>query len=97
MKPFLWRNVVPQATAAKDVLSDEGDEGCMLCIVIERVAEADTLEDEPSGLTDHLAEARLTPAIGLIIKTSHVLPECVGEYRGRSEHETPLPFWRSRS
>jgi hypothetical protein len=60
-------------------------------IVIESIAEADALEDEPCGLTDDLAEARVAPAVSLIVKAGQVLAECVGEYRGWSEHDTPLP------
>ena len=90
MEPILWRNIALQTTAAKDVLSDEGNKSCMFRIVIQRIAEADTLEDKPCGLTDHLAKARLAPAVSLIIEGGHVLAECVGEHRGRSKHVAPV-------
>ena len=52
---------------------------------------SNALEDEPGGLTDDLAEARVAPAVSLIVQAGHVPAECVGEDRGWSEHDTPLP------
>src|SRR5689334_5138556 len=66
VQPILGRNIPLQTAAAKDILSDEGHKGCMFRIVVERIAEADALEDEPCGLTDDLAEARVAPAVSLI-------------------------------
>ena len=91
VQPILWRNIPFQTAAAKDILPDEGHKGCMFRIMIQSVAEADALEDEPGGLTDDLAEARVASAVSLIVKAGHVLAECIGEYRGWSEHDTPLP------
>ena len=82
-----WREFL----AAKDILPDEGHKGCMFRIMIQSVAEADALEDEPGGLTDDLAEARVASAVSLIVQAGHVLAECIGEYRGWSEHDRPLP------
>src|SRR5689334_14077268 len=56
VQPILWRNIPLQTAAAKDILPDEGDKGCMFRIVVESIAEADALEDEPCGLADDLAE-----------------------------------------
>src|SRR4029450_11485088 len=89
VQPLLWRNIPLQTAAAKDILSDEGHKGGMFRIVIESIAEADALEDEPCGLTDDLAEARVAPAVRLIVQGGHVLAECIAEYRGWSEHQTP--------
>ena len=91
VQPILWRNIPLQTAATKDILSDEGHKGCMFRIVVQSVAEADALEDEPCGLTDDLAEARVAPAVSLIIQAGHVLAECVGEHCGWSEHDTLLP------
>src|SRR5262249_4450849 len=66
VEPVFRRDVALDPAASQNVLADQGHKGCVLCIMIERVAEADPFEDKAGPLSNDLSEARLAPPKGLV-------------------------------
>jgi hypothetical protein len=58
--------------------------------MIERVAEAQTLKDEPRSLPDEFRKSRFPLAEGLIVKAREMITESVSDYRCRVKHRGVL-------
>ena len=86
----IGRHFTFQPQAAKDILADDADEGGMFGIVIESIAEAQTLEDEAGAFADDFSVAGLTLAEGLFIETGEMIAEGIRKNRGRVEHDGVL-------
>src|SRR5437899_11326728 len=63
MAPIERRDDPLDASAVQNVLGAKGDECSVLAIVIERVAAADALDDEPGGVAQAFGNVRLMVAI----------------------------------
>src|SRR5262245_50961354 len=91
MEPVFRSDFTLQALSAKNVLTNQGDEGGVLGVMVERVAQAETLEDEPRGLPYQFRIARLTLAEGLIVEAREMIAECVSDNRCGVEHRERPP------
>src|ERR1700758_2074579 len=76
MGPIARRDDPIDATAAQNVLNAKRDWGCVLAIVIERIAARNALDDEPGGFVQAGGKVRLLVAIDSAVGLGQVLTQC---------------------
>ena len=67
VQPIFGSHLAPYALASQDILTDQCDKGGMLGGMIERIARADTLKNEPGCLGDDLRATWLATAQGATV------------------------------